>query len=356
MISNIDSIFFSLDIQDYDNVTTQLMETLEKHKEIAKENKNKETQIKLKGKVFTILPNGARFHSYILHNDTLELKFSQVRSKSQNNYPIAIRIKSQYLWEKGFFLAYETTIDYINQLIESPIIATKISRADLCCHTDKFKIESLDDLYINWKGNYRKVEHYFYNRKVNGLTFGSFAEKNIMARVYDKTLEIKSSNKQWFNHIWQENKMNIENIWNIEFQIGRNYFKEHNIESVNDFIINMRGIWEYLTKEWLGYIQNDVTNIARAEYKPVWKEIQNAYNNYCSFKPIKREKQLNTKSETLIPLLVGVLTSYGACKQENDLEEVLLQFNTDMKEYLKTRKDNIKINEIIDSKIEYLFS
>lgn len=356
MVSNIDSIFFSIDIDNYENLNNELLEKLQDYKDKAKDNKLTDLQITIQNKTFTILPNGARFHSYILHNESLEIKFAKARSKSKSNYPISIRIKSLMLWEYGFIDAYVKTIDYIKSIVKGEIIAEKLSRADMACHVDDFKIESILDLNESWRGNFRKVNHYFYNRKINGLTFGTFTEKNIMARIYDKSLEIKSSNKLWFNDIWLKEGMNINNVWNIEYQIGRNYFKENQIETVADFIKSMRAIWEYLTNTWLAFIDLTDTNISRCPLKPVWDKISKAYLNYCNTKPIRRQKQLNKRAEALIPQLVGVLTSYGACKYNLNLDNILTDFKKDIKEYLLEKKDNIPIEQIVYDKIEYLFS
>ncbi|MCT4606656.1 MAG: hypothetical protein N4A64_11235 [Marinisporobacter sp.] len=356
VLSNIDSIFFSIDVSNYEEKNADLLQKLEEGKEQAKADTQTDKIIILGDKNFELLPNGARFHAYILHNDTLELKLAQNRSKNGNNYPVSVRIKSLFLWEKGFIDAYMEVIEYLKTIIKGEFIAEKISRADLCCHTDSLKFYTLCDIYESWKGNFRKVEYFTYNRKTTGFTFGSFKEKNVMCRVYDKTLEITTSNKTWFKEIWLKEGMDIENIWNVEFQVGRKFFKNYGVESVQDFILKMRAIWEYLTKEWINYIDLDNSRVERCSIKACWKEIQDAYLNYCYQQIIKREKQVNTKAEELIPLLVGVLTSYGACKQKIVLDRVIDDFKEDMRKYLQEKKENIPIEKIFFDKLEFLFS
>ncbi|WZL74069.1 hypothetical protein QBE52_04845 [Clostridiaceae bacterium 35-E11] len=356
VISNIDSIFFSLDIVDYEKNNRELLDYLEEKKESAKVDRMNEQRAMLGDKVFTIMPNGARFHAYILHNDSLEIKLAQNRSNSKNNYPVTIRIKSLYLWQNGFLDAYIETIEYLKTVIKGEILAEKLSRADLCCHTDNLKFETLYDIYEGWKGNFRKVEYFTYNRRTTGFSFGSFKEKNVMCRVYDKSLEIKTSKKTWFNEIWEKENMDIDNVWNVEFQVGRKFFKDYGIESVQDFVLKVRSIWEYLTKEWICYINNDNSRVERCTIKESWKDIQNAYLDYCYTTIIKREKQVNTKAEQLIPLLVGVLTSYGACKQKIVLDRVINDFKEDLRKYLEEKKDNMPVEQIFLDKLEYFFS
>ena len=355
-IANIDSIFFSIDILEYEENNIKLIEYLDKKKELAKSDRMVEQKVTLGDRVFTIMPNGARFHAYILHNESLELKFAHARSNSQNNYPISIRIKSAYLWQDGFIAAYMGTMEFLKAVLKGQIVAEKISRADLCCHTDNIKFDTLSDIYEGWKGNFRKIEYFTYNRKTTGFCFGSFKEKNVMCRVYDKSLEIKTSGKTWFNDIWQKENMDIENVWNVEFQVGRKFFKDYSIESVQDFILKMRAIWEYLTKDWINYINRDNERVERCTLKESWVEIQGAYLDYCYTSIIKREKQVNRKAERLIPLLVGVLTSYGACKQEITLHRTFGHFKQDLIDYLDKKKDGAPIEQMFYDKLEYMFS
>lgn len=352
LISNIDSFFFSLDFEDYSTENHKFLQYLEEAKGEAKIDRLREFTISFGGRKFKIMPNGSRFHSYILHNDNLEIKLSRHRSKSKNNYPVAVRLKSLYLWEKGFLNAYMETISFLEENIKGEITANKVSRADLCCHTDELFLTS--DLEV-WRGRFRKIEVFTYNRCINAFYFGSFKENNIMCRIYDKALEIKSSGKTWFKEIWEKAGMNVNNVWNVEFQVGRKFFKEHQIESSEDFILKMRGIWEKLTGNWINFIELDNERKSRCSIREEWFNIQDAYLDFCLQEPIKREVQKNYDAEKLIPQLVGILTSYGACKQNIVLDRVINDFKKDLEKYLKENKGNAPIEQIIYNKLEYLY-
>lgn len=353
-IANIDSLFFSIDIKNYVENNAQLINYLEKKKEIAKKNRNTDVFVILEGKKFKIMPNGVRFHSFILHNDTMELKVASFRSTAKNNYPVSIRIKSLKLWQNGYIRAYEDIINFLKTVFVGDFISEKLSRADICCHTDEVFIDDID--ITSWRGKYKKQEVHLTNRKVNGMTFGSFKDKNIMCRIYDKSLEIKTSGKTWFNDIWRNNNLNIEKVWNIEFQLGRKFFKERKIETVIDFILKTKTMWKYLTTEWINFIINDDINISRCTVRKNWTSLIKAYDNYVGEQMIKFDKQRNRRAEKLIPLLVGVFSSYGACKQRIAPEEIIEEFKQDMQEYLKEKKANIPPEQFILNKLEYLFS
>ncbi|WP_312700564.1 hypothetical protein [Sedimentibacter sp.] len=353
-ISNIDSLFFSVDIKDYEKNNQELIQLLELYKLQAKADTLQDTYVDYKTYRFKIMPNGLRFHSFILHNEIISISISSHRSANKENYPVAVRLKSLFLWQKGYLQAYEDSINILKDIFKGEFISEKISRADICCHTDSLQL-NLEDVN-SFRGTFKKNEIFMTNRKLSGLTFGTFTEKNVMLRIYNKSLEIKQSGKTWFNSIWEKQSMNIDNVWNVEYQIGRSFFKEHNIESVADFAVKSRSIWEQLTQTYCCYINLDNDNISRCSIKSEWLEIIQAYNEYIKQDLIKRDKQMRCTADELLPLLTGVLISYGACKYNFSLQDVLQDFNNDLSEYLKTKKGNADLSDLLLKRSQYIHS
>jgi hypothetical protein len=117
----------------------------------------------------------------------------------------------------------------------------------------------------------------------------------------------------------------------------------------------MRGIWEKLTGSWINFIELDNERKSRCSIREEWLNIQSAYLDFCLQEPIKREVQKNYDAEKLIPLIVGVLTSYGACKQKIVLDKVIEDFKKDVDKYLKDKKGDIPIEKVFYDKLEYLY-
>ena len=101
-------------------------------------------------------------------------------------------------------------------------IETKISRADICVHTDDpiLQEEYLQYIYYDPRceiGSISDME--FTIEDLNNINSGRFdvfkrakegytgirvgKGQPLMARIYNKTLEIKSSKKEWFREIWK---------------------------------------------------------------------------------------------------------------------------------------------------------
>ncbi len=353
-IANVDSLFYSIDIKDFEKENVQFLNLLELMKMQAKVDTMQETYFDYKTYRFKILPNGLRFHSYILHNEIMSISISAHRSTNENNYPVAVRLKSLFLWQSGFAQAYEDSINILHDIFSGEFIKEKISRADLCCHTDSLNL-TIDDLN-SFRGTYKKNEIFMTNRKLSGITFGTFTEKNCMCRIYNKSLEIKTSGKTWFNEIWKKQEMDIEKVWNVEFQVGRTFFKDYNIETVTDFALKARAIWEKLTSDFICYINDDDERPTRCSIKSEWLVLQTAYDDYVKQNIIKRVKQMRCSADELLPLLTGVLVSYGACKFNYSLDDVLTDFRTDLDKYLKERKGGIQLSDMLLDRSKYIFS
>jgi len=345
-IPNIDTLVATIDIKDFDNsarkILVKLAELKDKAKSLVKENSIEKVNIRIGNMTFQVFPNGSRHHAYILHNDLYEIKLARYRSKSKDNYPVFIKIKSACLWNMGFIKAWDTILKLVNKNI-GPIKANKISRMDLCCHTDEIELKESD---INkFSGKFRSDEIYRSDRKLSGFTFGSGANKKVFCRIYDKTLEIKQKKqKLWFYDIWKKEGINNEKVWNIEFQIGRKYFKEHNIETVGQAFERIKAIWEYCTQKWIIKKELKNTRMENCPVNAIWEKIQEAFSLLESKSLIKRDKQLDRDADALVPSIIGYLTTYSARKGETDMGDCLMNvINTGLRYLEKARKSTFTI-------------
>lgn len=341
----IDTLLFFIDIENYDDIIDTLTTKLDKKKEEAKEairnNSSKIVSIEIGSMTYEVLPNGKKGYAYILHNDLYEVDIAEYRSRNKDFYPIFIKIKSECLWSYGPYQAWTNVCQWVLDNIGN-ITDEKISRIDLCCHTDEFCIAS-DDLVENFKGQFYTQTAYWYRRKVNAMTFGSSASNKIFARIYDKVLEINQrKSKKWFYEIWKNAGMNCGKVWNIEFQINREFMKDRNINSVNDAFNNIGSIWEYCTIQWLLKINLDNERSTRCSINEKWLQIQKCFKEYDSKPLIKREKQLNMDAEAMVPATYGNITTFAAKLGMKDPAMVLKQLHNRGEEYLKSKKLNFK--------------
>ena len=162
----------------------------------------------------------------------------------------------------------------------------KVSRVDLCMHTSDIDfITNYENLY---KGRYKKdsvnVLNYT-NKEINSITFGTRKGKKIYCRIYNKTLEIKETKqKSWFKEIWENNGLDINSVWNLEFELKSEFLREFKIKTVEDLENSLQDIWKYCTEKWLVKINRDNVRTERCSINEKWLDVQKAYDNFNSIK------------------------------------------------------------------------
>ena len=324
-IAMVDTLVAMIDVQDYEDSAFELLKQIESKKKQAKEKTangiSDKTDISIGTKTFEILSNGSRGYAYILHNDEYEIKLSQFRSKNKDFFPIFIKVKSECLWAKGVEKSWLDILHWIDENI-GEVATNKLSRLDPCCHTDELNLTISD--FETFKGRFFDDNLRRHRRKVNAIEIGSRTSNNAYCRIYDKILEIKTKKKKyWFYDIWQKYGMNCENIYNIEFQLNRDFFKEMQIETVEDAFKRLKNIWDYCTKEWLVKVNLDNVRMERCSIDETWIRVQEAFNQYQGIGMISRTRQLEADAAALLPSVVGNITSYAARLGDANIDEVI---------------------------------
>lgn len=347
-VSNIDTICILVDVENYEKDSRKIINYLRSEKRNAKlevlYNTVNKHFVTINDITFQLLPNSCKGYAFILKNDAYEIKIAQYRSKIDDFYPIQIRISSEYLWAKGAYSSWAIIYNWIVETFGN-IIDDKVCRLDICSHISNVDfITNYDKVY---KGKYKKTQVFHTGKGVNCLCFGSRKGKNIYCRIYNKTLEIQETKKKhWFREIWQNNGMNIEKVWNIEFEIKSELLRKYSLNHVVDILQHLQDIWKYCTTEWLIKVDRTNTRIERCPINKEWKELQNNYNEFELNGLIEREKQIDIDTNILMPNIVGGITSYSARKNNLDIKNAFENLYQDMIKYLKEKNKNF-YNEVI---------
>jgi len=352
-IPMIDYLSFSADIDQYEDTIKLHLVELKLLKEEAKEystNKtNDKATIEIGGKTFEVLANGANGYAFILHNNEYEIKLAQFRSKNDNFYPIKVRIYAECLWAKGPEKAFNDIYSWITENF-GQIINNKVSRLDLCCHTDSLKIDY--DNVKDFKGLFRQKNIREYNRNVSAIEFGSRSCK-VFCRIYNKTLETNQKRtKLWFFDIWQKHGLNKDKVWNVEFELKRDFFESYGIDTVEDAFCYLNSIWQYCTQKWLTLTNNNATRIENCSTNEAWRELSEVFADYVGEPLIKKEKQLSADADALIPAAIGNITTLAARLGENNIVEAWPIIKEKGEKYLRNKSATYK--DKIDEKMSLL--
>lgn len=353
-ISNIDTICILIDIDNYEIETKEILEYLEEEKQKAKlysiDNASYKHLININNMSFYLSTNGTKGYAYILQNTGFQINIAQFKSKLENFLPIQIRISSEYLWAHGISNSWSIIYNWVVETFGN-IIKEKVFRLDLCSHIAD--IDFVTNYELCYKGDFKNRQVFYSGNNIKSITFGSRKCKNIYCRIYNKTLEIQEmKHKFWFYEIWENNSMNTNNVWNIEFELKSEFLRQFNINTVNDVITHLQDLWKYCTTKWLVKIDRTNRRVERCNTCPEWLEIQNCYDTFYSTGLIEKQKQVEADANILVPNIVGNITSYSARKGTANIDEAFSNLYKDTKKYLFNKSSTFE-NEVAN-KVAFL--
>lgn len=346
ILPNLDMMVVNCDFEAYETVFGDLLELLdEKKKEAAEQMKAINSHmsiVDINGLRFQVYPNGTRGYAYVLHGEMIKLEIAKY--KNAKNYPVRVMLHSEYLWSAGPKQAWKEFCLWIACI--APIARTQVSRVDLCAHTDEI---SWSNKLQHFKGHFTQDHLFREHRKVTGFGFGS-RESKIYTRIYNKDVELKKSKKEWFRDIWQRNGATAE-VWNIEFELHRDYFNELKIDLVDDFFGAITSIWRYLTEEHIVLTNKDRSRIKRSTINPVWLELQSAFDHFEGNSYIERRKIINCDAEAISAQMAGCCTSFVSKLKTGvlDIESIICEVSTAIQKhyYYKHKKS---VEEVMQEK------
>lgn len=274
---------------------------------------------------FEVLNHGSRSYYYILHNDDMQIQFAKHRSKNLNNYPVYVHFKSQFLWAEIYSISsldekFRLVIQWLEDVLNGKYIESKINRLDLAYHTDDVPDDFNAEQFVGYHtlDTTRRT-----HRVVTGIDIGSRKSQKIFLRCYNKYLEARASKKSWFFAIWEEHGLNVRKVWNIEFQMNREFFGEFKVGNVRldtaEQVIELQSdIWAYLTSQWVSYRVPDDERRSRWSLHPWWQSLS-SYHESKNRLSRSRQRELPT-ADMIIPGLRGYLSSYAA-RMGYDIED-----------------------------------
>lgn len=353
-IYGIDTMELNIEVVDYNEDFKNFLDLFDNMKKEAQE-EYKEKLIKLENVSFVVKPKGQGFYAYKLECEDFHICF--MNKKIEKTAPINVRFISSFLWQYNYKIAFELFKKWFENAFQSKIIKVQISRLDICCDIDEISFNSNDSKKIITRARKREIMNVD-SQNYEGKVFSGFTIAKgspLMCRIYNKTLEIKKSNKVWFEDIWKQYGWNGKEVWRIEFQARRKILKELRVETINDIVNNFEGLWAYYTQNWCTMRQpNKDINMSRWKICKKWETVQKI-NNIYNLKPLLREKIKRGDEETLLDLCLGSLTSLSAIKGFNNEKDAYKYLSEKIKK--RNRKKNTTYEkEVAKKKDRYIKS
>lgn len=326
IVKGFDTLEFGLNVENYESSLRPHLEIFKNLKEQAHET-GVEQSILLNNVTLTVHRTGKRFYPYRLSSDDFTIFFADKEMTS--NSPVFVHFSSGYIWSFGLSSAYKHFTEWFKSLTDA-YFRNKISRVDICADSDSVTFRQIDTKGVITRA--RKKEDFFVSGEyTNGRKFSGFRVGiggPLLARIYNKTMEIQKSGKDWFKQIWRDHGWNEDkDVWRTEFQLRREVLKEFAIHTIDDLLEKESGLWAYLTQEWFTIRQPSQDNVSRWKIKKKWKVIQKAGMEYEA-SPLTREMVKQANFQQLLDQGRGILLSVAAIGNHDSIEDTAKLFQS----------------------------
>jgi hypothetical protein len=291
------------------------------------------------GTEFNMAARGAMGYEWVMRNADVTVCIAKETRGGSIIPEVYATFSSENLWTNGLDGAVAMFKCWLSRW--AVISNTKISRADLCLDVAMpfplidIKSEIVSRARRKMRVNEpAKIEHHVECRRDTGYRFGS---GDLVGRLYDKTNEIKVSQKEWMQEVWKAESWDGETpVVRYEFQCRRNFLKEMSVNSFEELKERLADIWRYCTHDWLRVCdQGANTNQARWKSKDYWILIQQSFSMFGEAYGVLRMKSKKVRYDHLFKgikgccvsavavLSSGLGTPSGMFKLKQDLQGML---------------------------------
>lgn len=277
-----------------------------------------QAQVKLGEHLFEVSDRGKGKYPYVLRDNWFHISVAGV---SATHLPLAYaQISSDLLTAVGVpaaLCALRFVVGTLG-LVRDP---ERVSRADL--FVDFTTSEAISSLSTDaWVTRAHKIASYTTRQRFSGWTVGIGGE--VGARLYDKTLELERSRKDYLMPLWRAaGWQEPESVWRLEFEFKRAALVELGVRCVADLFECQGGLWRYATGDWLRLTIPDVqdSNRARWPVHPLWEALAQVDWRDANQPALVRARTARPPAEETLALGAGYITSFMAARGITDLAE-----------------------------------
>lgn len=266
------------------------------------------------GREFSVSPRGAKGYEFVVQNGDVVMCVAR-ETQGGRVYPeVYVTFRAEYLWREGYVRAFNAFCEWLGSW--AVVNGDTVSRCDLCVDI-QMDVPMLDlareaVTRARLKTDYfEKCESHVSGGRKTGYRVGSGA---LVGRIYDKTLEITVSQKQWFRTIWKASGWDGESrVVRVEFQGRRQFLKEMSVDSFSSLCGCLGDIWRYCTCEWLTIrVPCGDSHRNRWAVAEWWQVIQGGVGRFGEPCGVARGRQHEFRYDCLMKQAKGALVSAAA--------------------------------------------
>ena len=241
------------------------------------------------------------------------------------------RIASQFIHEVGPIRALADLKSFVGALLDQ-VDEAICSRVDIYGDFQGW-VPVSDDYQRFVTRSRRNTSHiavHHDGRRFTGFTFGRDA---MVARLYDKSLEIAHSGKRWMHEVWGAGLDVSAPVWRLEFQLRREILAECLLTSPEDVLALRPNLWAY-AMQWLS-LREPTPGATRTRWPVagVWSDLKRSQAE-VNYSPLVRKRIREHEESVLVRGLTGYASSLAAVTGVSDLDLAMLVSRRRVGEYM----------------------
>lgn len=261
----VDSLYLSYPGELHPEVHRQLKE-LKQLAQNPEADQQSQAQYPVAGHIFEVRDKGAPRFPFVLADGCFRIQLSNPSKALPMAYA---QVSSTYLAHAGPVdaeIALHAALSEMGNLTES----ANVSRIDL--FVDFVSGEQMNgwpkEAWVTRAGN---VHAHWVGEAFTGWSIGLGGIMS--ARLYNKTLEIQKSGKDYLWELWRKAGLKPgETVWRLEFQFEREVLTARELAKLSKVLNHLNGLWDYACTEWLRLTLSNPDDNTRARWPihPLW--------------------------------------------------------------------------------------
>jgi len=253
-------------------------------------------------------------------------------ARTQSLPAVYARIASAFIHEVGPASALANLRTFIGTVLVGQTQEAVCSRADVYTDFQGWvpRSEDYDRFITRSRRNICHIAVHHDGRRFTGFTFGRGA---MVARLYDKGLEIVHTAKDWMREVWGERIDPSASVWRLEFQFRREILAECSLTTPEDVIAQRQNLWAYAMR-WLS-LREPTHGAARTRWPVahIWSYLMRSEVG-VKYSPLVRRRIREHDESVLVRGLTGYASSLAAITGVSDLDLAMLVSRRRVGEYM----------------------
>jgi hypothetical protein len=286
MIPGIDSLYYFIETNDnYDSLFLDILNQIEDNKTLFNKNKalykNKDIKVEIKKRGFEYLNNSMGFYWFKDIEGFFRVGFKDEQTNATLNN-IWIQLQSDGIYSIGIKALLELINDFLFKEVSKG--SYPVNRIDLNCFIN-YNFSFVDKtMFATRKRSYAVYGELGNHKEVQTVYVG---KKPFLLRLYNKSKQLKETSKNdvlMFEHFANNGLDVTKTIYNIEFEMHRQYLKSFGVTELYEILKNAQNLFKKAMDDIRlidisNITQKDIENNSksRAKTHPLWQEVKNRY-------------------------------------------------------------------------------